>query len=66
MKDNSTDPYLRATQIGRERGIHRSTIVRWSEIGIFPPAVELAPGTRVWRKSVVDAWFAAKELEAQG
>lgn len=66
MLDNSTDPFVHASQIAKERGIDRSTVQRWAQRGIFPKPIVFSRKQQVWRKSVVDAWFAEKEAEAQG
>ncbi len=52
---------LTSTKVAAMVGVEPITIRRWSDLGIFPRAVELVPGELRWTEPDVLAWIAERE-----
>ena len=52
------DRLLRATDVVRVTGKHRTTIYRWEIAGLFPPPIRKAGRVIGWRKSDIERWLA--------
>jgi prophage regulatory protein len=46
--------YVSDAQLAEERGVHRSTIWRWTAKGLLPTPVQLSPGCTRWLRDEVD------------
>jgi predicted DNA-binding transcriptional regulator AlpA len=57
--------YLSDAEVAERYGVHRATIWRWSQAGIFPKPIQIAPGTTRWKLEDVERVDAEREREAR-
>lgn len=58
------DPVLRPAAVARALGIKKTALYAWVKKGLLPKPVRYGPRATGWRKSIIDAYLAAREAVA--
>ena len=56
------DRFLREREVCEMVAVHRSTLGRWVEAGLFPAPIRIGPVAVRWRLSIVQEWMASKDV----
>lgn len=57
------DPALRPAKAAGYIGVSRTTLWRLQKAGQLPPPIRITEHAVAWRRSTLDAWLAAREIE---
>ena len=60
----STTIFVRVTELTKQLGISRSTLLSWVKQGIFPSPRKLGPRAVAWLASEVDEWCKSRGVSA--
>lgn len=57
--------YLSLLETAEWAGVSRSTVLRWSAVGVFPAKVRLGPGRVAWDLQELERWARSRAAEPE-